>query len=264
VYEEDSVSRSRQGIGSNSDIESFLAVVAHELRAPVGAALVHAGLAELQLGTGENLHEARQAVKTIKHQMMRLDSILARVLRLPAAESEPRLKLEPVDLTDLVPRVLQQLSIWHPDSRGRVRLSFDGDVRGEWDPMAVAEVVANLVGNALKFGEDRPVEVIATARGRIVQLAVRDRGIGIAPRDHRAIFERWYRAVPPRSFGGLGLGLWIVRTLVAAHGGTVKVVSALGEGATFTVALPRSPRRAAWRGGASATAATSASSHRSA
>jgi signal transduction histidine kinase len=117
-------------MGARNDIESFLAVVAHELRAPVGAALVHAGLAEMQLGSGENLQGARQAVKTIKHQMMRLDSILARVLRLPANEEQPELKCEMVDLADLVPRVLQQITLWHPDARNRVSVSVDGDVRG--------------------------------------------------------------------------------------------------------------------------------------
>jgi signal transduction histidine kinase len=258
------LSRSRLGKAASNDIESFLAVVAHELRAPVGAALVHAGLAEMQLGSGENLQDARQAVKTIKHQMMRLDSILARVLRVPTSEQEPELKCEVVDLADLIPRVIQQLSLWHPDARNRIGVTVEGDVRGEWDAMAVAEVVTNLVGNALKFGEGRPVHVTVSSRGRTVQIDVKDQGIGIAQRDHRIIFERWHRAVPPRSFGGLGLGLWIVRTLVAGHGGTVKVTSAPGRGSTFTVSLPRSPRRADLRPAPHAPAATSERSRRSA
>jgi signal transduction histidine kinase len=130
--------------------------------------------------------------------------------------------------------------------------------------MALAEVVTNLVGNALKFGESGPVSVLLSSRGRMVQLEVKDQGIGIAPRDHRIIFERWHRAVPPRSFGGLGLGLWIVRTLVLAHGGTVKVTSTPGQGATFTVVLPRSPRPGVWRPAPGAPATTSERPRRSA
>jgi signal transduction histidine kinase len=258
------VSRSRPDKGASTDIETFLAVVAHELRAPVGAALVHAGLAEMQLGTGDDLHGARQAVRTIKHQMMRLDSILARVLRLPTTQEEPELRCELVDLADLVPRVIQQISLWHPDARNRIGVTVDGDVKGEWDAMAVAEVVTNLVGNALKYGETSPVDVRVSARGPMVQLEVQDRGIGIAARDQRIIFERWHRAVPPRSFGGLGLGLWIVRSLVVAHGGTVKVTSAPGQGATFTVDLPRSPRPVDWQQPPSPPAASSERTHRSA
>jgi signal transduction histidine kinase len=261
---EDSVSRSRPDKGASTDIESFLAVVAHELRAPVGAALVHAGLAEMQLGSSDNLHGARQAVRTIKHQMMRLDSILARVLRLPTTDEQPELRCERVDLADLVPRVIQQISLWHPDARNRIGVTVDGDVQGEWDAMALAEVVTNLVGNGLKFGEGNPVDVRLSARGRMVRLEVQDRGIGIAARDHRIIFERWHRAVPPRSYGGLGLGLWIVRTLVTAHGGTVKVTSAPGRGATFTVDLPRSPRPADWHPAPGAPEVTSEPTHRSA
>src|SRR5262249_40270599 len=113
-------------------------------------------------------------------------------------------------------------------------------------------------------GETGPVDVLLSARGQSVQLQVKDRGIGIAQRDQRIIFERWHRAVPPRSFGGLGLGLWIVRTLVLAHGGTVKVNSAPGQGATFTVVLPRAPRPADWRPAQTAPAATSERPRRSA
>jgi signal transduction histidine kinase len=224
-------------------------VVAHELRAPMGAALVHAGLAEMQLASGEDLNDLRQSITTIKHQMMRLESILASMRHVPTSDAAPELKCESVDLADLVPRVVQQLSLWQPQARSRVRVTCQGDVRGEWDARALTEVVTNLVGNGLKFGEDRPVDVTASSRsrGRMVRLEVKDQGIGIAPQDHRIIFERWQRAVPARSFGGMGLGLWIVRRLVAAHGGTVKVTSALGHGATFTVVLPRSTPAADWR-----------------
>jgi signal transduction histidine kinase len=68
---------------------------------------------------------------------------------------------------------------------------------------------------------------------------VRDQGIGIAPEDQKRIFERFERAVSSRHFGGLGLGLWIVRQLVNAHGGTIRVESTPGEGARFEIDLPR-------------------------
>jgi len=211
----------------------------------VGAALVHAGLAETQLSSSDDLRQARQAVATVKHQMMRLDSILERVLRLAADESEPPLRREIVDLSDLVPCVVQQLTLWRPEAREQISLRFEGDLLGEWDVMALAEVVTNLIGNALKFGESRPVQVSVRSQDAMVQIDVRDHGIGIAPQDQRKIFERFRRGVPPRSFGGLGLGLWIVRTLVKAHGGSVRVASVPGRGSLFTVRLPRFPARAA-------------------
>jgi signal transduction histidine kinase len=220
----------------------MLSVVAHELRAPVGVALMHAGLAELQLETTQDVASAREAVVTIKQQMMRLDSMLCRVLRLSSdSDTMLALKCETVDLARLVPEVIEQLARSHPRVRRDVRVTLRGEVSGTWDSSALAEVMTNLVGNAVKFGEDQPIDLTVGRRGRQVTIAVRDRGIGIAPRDHQRIFERFTRAVPPRCYPGLGLGLWIVRSLVEAQGGSVRVASGLGQGATFTVRLPVRP-----------------------
>jgi signal transduction histidine kinase len=221
------------------EVDGMLSVVAHELRAPVGVALIHAGLAELQLETSKDVARAREAVVTIKQQMMRLDSMLSRVLRLSSdGEISEPLKCETVDLAPLLGDVIEQLARSHPRLRDDVRLTVRGEISGTWDASALAEVLTNLLGNAFKFGEERPIDVIAGRRGRQVTVTIRDRGIGIAPRDHQRIFERFTRAVPPRSYAGLGLGLWIARTLVEAHGGTLRVASGLGQGATFTVRLP--------------------------
>ncbi|HET6344437.1 MAG TPA: sensor histidine kinase, partial [Myxococcota bacterium] len=88
-------------------------------------------------------------------------------------------------------------------------------------------------------GGDIEVRLRAAQGG--VDLSVRDHGIGIAPEDQGRIFERFERAVSTRNYGGLGLGLFIVREIVRLHGGTIEVASALGRGATFTVRLPQRP-----------------------
>ena len=122
------------------------------------------------------------------------------------------------------------------DRRSR-RLRGAG-VRGYWDRLRVSQVVTNLLSNAVKYGRERPVDVrVRRGEGRAV-LEVEDRGIGVAAEDQERIFGRFERAVSARHFAGLGLGLWIVRQLVEAHGGTIRVKSVPGEGATFTVALP--------------------------
>jgi signal transduction histidine kinase len=228
------------------EVDGMLSVVAHELRAPVGVALMHAGLAELQLETTNDVARAREAVLTIKQQMMRLDSMLSRVLRLSSEGDAMRpLKCETVDLTRLIPEVVDQLARSQPRLRDDLRVTMRGEVSGTWDSSALGEVMTNLLGNAFKFGEEQPIDLTVGRRGRQVTICVRDHGIGIAPRDHQRIFERFTRAVPPRSYPGLGLGLWIVRTLVQAQGGSVRVASALGQGAAFTVRLPvlPAPRR---------------------
>jgi signal transduction histidine kinase len=107
------------------------------------------------------------------------------------------------------------------------------------DPDRLEQVVTNLLSNALKYGRGAPVELRVRAEEGYAVLDVVDHGIGIPPEQQARIFGRFERAVPPRSYGGLGLGLWIVRSMVEAHGGKVAVESAPGRGSTFTVKLPR-------------------------
>jgi signal transduction histidine kinase len=114
-------------------------------------------------------------------------------------------------------------------------------VDGRWDPVRVDQILTNLLTNALKYGRGKPVEVTLECDPHTAKLIVRDHGIGIAAPDLERIFEPFERAVPTRSYGGLGLGLYISRQLVEAHGGRVDVKSVPGEGTTFTVELPRTP-----------------------
>jgi signal transduction histidine kinase len=104
--------------------------------------------------------------------------------------------------------------------------------------MRLEQVATNLLSNGLKYGARRPVTVTVRADGDVARFAVKDLGIGIAPQDLERIFEQFERAVPIHNYVGLGLGLFITRQIVEAHGGTVRASSALGAGATFTVELP--------------------------
>jgi signal transduction histidine kinase len=112
---------------------------------------------------------------------------------------------------------------------------------GRWDPTRVEQVVANLVLNAAKYGNGNPVHVSVDGDRERGAFSVTDHGIGIAPADQERIFERFERAVAEGGVFGLGLGLFIARQIVAAHGGTIRLESVPGTGSTFTVELPRSP-----------------------
>jgi signal transduction histidine kinase len=98
--------------------------------------------------------------------------------------------------------------------------------------------VANLLGNALKFGPGKPIEIsIARSQSGAI-LSVRDYGIGIDPAQQERIFERFQRAVSEHHYGGLGLGLYICHRIIRAHGGSIRVESSPGAGALFIVELP--------------------------
>jgi signal transduction histidine kinase len=109
---------------------------------------------------------------------------------------------------------------------------------GNWDRLRIEQVATNLISNAIKYGAGKLIEISVSVEGGDAVLAVRDHGIGIAPALQERIFERFGRAVPARDYPGLGLGLFIARQIVDAHGGTIRVVSAPGQGATFRVELP--------------------------
>ncbi|HEY6146325.1 MAG TPA: ATP-binding protein, partial [Thermoanaerobaculia bacterium] len=112
-------------------------------------------------------------------------------------------------------------------------------VEGNWDRNRLDQVITNVVGNACKFGAGQPVDVTLDADGDHARIRVRDQGIGISEEDQARLFRRFERFETRGKFGGMGLGLWITRRIVAAHGGTIAVESAPGKGATFTIELPR-------------------------
>jgi signal transduction histidine kinase len=129
--------------------------------------------------------------------------------------------------------------------RGGIVVSGAASLGGRGDAARLEQVVTNLLTNAVKYGEGRPIDVEVGARDSRAWLVVRDRGIGIPPEAIGRIFEPFERAAPVERYGGLGLGLYIARRFVEMHGGRITVQSSPGEGSTFTVELPiECPREA--------------------
>ena len=145
-----------------------------------------------------------------------------------------------MDLAALTRDTVGRMSEALARAGSEVKLLADATVPGKWDRVRLEQVVGNLLSNAAKYGRGQPVEVrVEQGLDGRARLVVKDHGIGIAPEDQARIFERFERAVSVRHYGGFGIGLWIVREIVQALGGTIEVESALGKGATFTVTLPR-------------------------
>jgi signal transduction histidine kinase len=136
--------------------------------------------------------------------------------------------------------VIAELEGSHP--KAVIGYKSAGDLRGEWDGGRLAQVLSNLLGNALQHGDvDRPVDVVARGDGADVVLAVHNAGPPIPKAALSDIFEPMVRHVRDarRAPSGLGLGLYIAKELVTAHGGKIGVTSTAAGGTTFTVRLPR-------------------------
>ena len=219
--------------------DEFVLVAGHELRTPLAAMMLHhQALAALpETAPIAKVIERGKKLVSQSDRMARLVEELLDVSRVSAG----RLTLERsrFDLAELVEEAIGRMR--DAFERAGVALTVETEaVEGTWDRGRIDQIVTNLLSNALKYGRGAPVDVRLVGRDGTAVLTVTDRGIGIAPADQARVFHRFERAVPARKFAGLGLGLWISAQLVEAHGGTIAVASALGEGSTFTVVLPAS------------------------
>jgi signal transduction histidine kinase len=172
----------------------------------------------------------------------RLEQLTSELLDVTRIE-QGRLALTPAEIAlDAIARqAAEHLAPELAAVGSRVSIECAAPVVGRWDPSRLEQVVTNLLTNAAKFGAGKPIEIRIDRRGDAARLAVTDHGIGIDPARLPRVFERFERAVPSSSYGGLGLGLYIARSIVVAHGGTIDVASEPGAGATFTVTLPLAP-----------------------
>jgi signal transduction histidine kinase len=151
------------------------------------------------------------------------------------------LELEECDLVSVAREMVERFRDEASRSGCAIELVVAENARGMWDRSRLEQVATNLLSNAIKYGPGRPIEVQVLAGGESATLSVSDQGIGVDPEDAARIFHRFERAVSTRHYGGLGLGLYIVRQIAEAHGGQISVASREGGGSTFTVVLPRRP-----------------------
>jgi signal transduction histidine kinase len=223
--------------------DDFLSVAGHELRTPMTAlALQLQGLQrQIEKGTLDPERLGERIGKALAH-VARIERLVRELLDVSRITSG-RLSLtrEPVELAALVAEVVDRFGDEAAAAGCELRLGLAPGVVGSWDRSRLDQVLTNLMSNAIKYGAGQPVEIHAGREDERAFVTVRDRGIGIAPEDRERIFERFERAVSGASYGGLGLGLWISRQIVAALGGTVRVIESAPEsGTTVRMELPLS------------------------
>ncbi|HYI02945.1 MEDS domain-containing protein [Hyalangium sp.] len=221
--------------------EEFLSMASHELKTPLTSLslqleLVKAGLAGAE---GPLAQKMPPKLQTMERQLSRLNALNDSLLDVTTL-SGGQLRLEPrhVELVALVRDAVERLEPDFSRAGCEVRLEAEAEVWGWWDPLRLDQVVVNLLTNASKYGRGKPIHLQVQRRSGSVALRVKDQGIGITAEAQTRLFRKFERAVPSQHYGGLGLGLYISRTLVEAMGGSIQVDSRLGEGATFTVSLP--------------------------
>ncbi len=220
----------------------FVSNVSHELRSPLAS--VKAMVETLQAGARDDAEKANDFLERINDEVDRMTALVTELLELSRLESgRVEMNVEPFNLEPIVLGVIDRLQM--QADAGGVELACDippglSSVLGE--KAKVAQVLVNLVDNALRFTPDGgDVNIAAKKAGDVVEVTVADSGPGIPPEHLPHLFERFYKVDRSRREGGTGLGLAIVRHIVQAHGGKVTVASEVGKGTRFTFTLKAAP-----------------------
>jgi signal transduction histidine kinase len=224
------------------DAQRLLAIVGHELRAPMAAISVAAA----SLGARESLTESEaRSVALIQRSTQRMGRMVQQLLDLACVQTGGwSLEREPIDLAQIIADQLAEAEAAHPDRVLVLRVT--GSTRGHWDGTRLSEVVSNLLSNAIQYGDPAtPVSLAIDGESDPVKLSVHNTGPPIPKEALPFIFDPFRRAHSTTTHTrrgavtNLGLGLYIANEIVTAHGGTIGVCSSAAAGTTFHVHLPR-------------------------
>jgi signal transduction histidine kinase len=226
--------------------DEFLSIAAHELRAPMTALGLR--LHELERVAQEAPEDSpfvsrlHTRVDVARRQLKRVSELVGGLMDVSSISTgRLRLEREEVDLAALVREVSGRFEPQACRGGSPLELDCEAPVIGRWDRRWLEQVISQLLGHALEYGANKPVHLRVEASGDAARLRVRDEGRGFDSQEQARLFEKFGPPVGGRSFQGalLGCGLFITRGIVEALGGRIHVKSALGEGAEFTVELPR-------------------------
>jgi PAS domain S-box-containing protein len=223
--------------------DEFLSVASHELKTPLTPLSLKLQVLAQKAAAQPDSPFKREVLAHVEvghKQVRKLGALIGDLLDVSRISAgRVRLDWEPVDFAALVREVVSRHEAQAQQTGTPLRVEAPASLMGTWDAIRLEQVVLNLLDNALKYGPGKPVVLRLEEEGGNAVLTVKDEGIGIAPEAQRHIFDQFVRAVSDRHYGGLGLGLYIAKSYVEAMRGTIHVRSEPGQGATFTVVLPR-------------------------
>jgi PAS domain S-box-containing protein len=224
--------------------DEFIAVAAHELRNPLNVSVLTLQVLHRASSEPSRFPQIRGLSEKLGGQLRRLSTLIDRLFDVTQIRTDAfELYRESFDICDLIKQVTARFAVMHSD----ITISFDlrTSIEGTWDRIRIDQALTNLISNATKYGGERPITVSASVVGHEAVVRIEDQGIGISREVLERIFDRFERGAHEsrkESRGSrkesLGLGLWITKKIVDAHGGTIVAESELGKGSVFTMRLP--------------------------
>ncbi|MGH3826375.1 MAG: sensor histidine kinase [Pseudonocardiaceae bacterium] len=220
----------------------FVANVSHELKTPVGAMAL---LAEAVLDAAEDPHEVHRFGTKILNEANRLGTLVTELIALSRLQGAERLpELATVEVDTVVRAALDRCRLVAESANVQITVDPPSELLLSGDATLLVTALSNLLQNAVSYSTSgSPVSVSRRLANGFVEIAVTDRGPGIAHEHQERVFERFFRIDQARSraTGGTGLGLAIVKHVAANHGGDVQLWSKIGTGSTFTLRIPAHP-----------------------
>jgi len=222
--------------------DEFISIASHELKTPITSMGMQLQMVERikQRAGAIGPETSEKAFAILSRQLMKLTAQIEQMLDVSRLEKGGLdLQVAEFNLSELVSEVVREYSFGSEQAGGKIHLQAERGVMVKLDLFRIERLVGNLLSNAIKYGDGKDIDVGLSKLGSDkALLTVRDRGIGIAPELRERIFEKFERAVSASNISGLGLGLFIVKTIVDLHGGTIKVEEAQPKGTIFSVELP--------------------------
>lgn len=224
----------------------FLSIAAHEFKTPLTAAKLkfQMGIKVLEKYASVEEHKLNGAEIVLKlfkdgdQQINKLTKLVDNLLDLSRLETDQlNLHCSDMDLVDLIAEVYERFSHQLKFAMCEAHFNLPSTLVGKWDKERLEQVVANLFSNIIRYAPNKPFFITAFKRNEDVVINVEDQGVGVPTAFHEKIFER-YERVDSQGKNGLGLGLYITRAIVSAHGGRIHVENAETGGARFVITLP--------------------------
>jgi signal transduction histidine kinase len=224
----------------------FLSIASHELKTPIAALSLQLQVAERKLRAKPDRDEKELEQITFLDktglQVFRLVQIVEQLLDVSKIDRKVvSLQFEKIDLGHFVQTLVERLENNLKSAQCTVSLHLQNGIECEWDSVRFEQVFENLISNATKYAPGKLIRIETKEVAGIVEIAVRDGGPGIDKSKQAQIFERFVRANSSPQIKGLGLGLFITRQIIEAHGGKISVESKPGEGTSFLMKIPAHP-----------------------